>query len=177
MSIFNPDAVFEKRLAPKGSIVVTQGGDGREAFLIQRGSVKVYTTNQRGGRADLGTLGAGQIFGEMALTVGGPRTATVEAAEDCTLIVITRETLNAKLKKSDPTIQAIMGMLMQRLQRGNDALLNKAGSIDELLDMVRHIYNNLQDSLPDDRRQSLDNLVRPKLEDLLAAIKTFQGQK
>jgi CRP-like cAMP-binding protein len=104
------------------------------------------------------------------------RSATVEAAEDCTLVVITRDTLNAKLKKSDPTVRAIMGMLMERLQRGNDALLNKAGSIDELLDMVRHVYNNLQQSLSGEKRQKLDMVVRPKLEDLLAAIKTFQDQ-
>ena len=43
---------------------------------------------------------------------GGLRNATVEAGDDCTLIVITRDTLNVKLKKSDPTIRAIAGMLM-----------------------------------------------------------------
>ena len=169
-----PDSVFERRVVPKGTLVVRQGDYGSEAFLIQSGLVKVLAEDQNGKSVDLGTLNAGQIFGEMALIAGGLRSATVETLDDCTLIVITRETLKGKLEKSDPTVRAIMGMLMKRLQQGNNALLYRAGSIEEMLEMVKTIYNTLYESLPPQKKQGLENLVRPRLEDLLSAIRDFQ---
>jgi CRP-like cAMP-binding protein len=171
---FSPDSVFERRFASKDSVIVRQGDFGNEAFLIQSGTVKVFMEDNTGKKVDLGKLDAGQIFGEMALVAGGLRGATVEALVDCNLIVLTRETLNTKLKKSDPTVRAIVTMLMKRLQQGNNALLYRAGSIEEMLEMVKHMYNNLYNSLPPVKKQSLENLVRPRLEDLLNAIKTFQ---
>ncbi len=93
------DGVFERRFVPAGTIIVQKGDFGDEAFLVQSGSVKVYTEDARNVRVELGKLEAGEIFGEMALTVGGLRTATVEAAEDTNVIVLTRETLNLKTEK------------------------------------------------------------------------------
>ena len=171
------DTTFERRVAKKGEVIVRQNDYGSQAFLVQSGAVRVYTEDGHGSRVELGTLDAGQIFGEMSLIAGGLRNATVEAVDDCTLIVITRDTLNVKLKKSDPTIRAIAGMLMKRLQQGNNALLYKAGSIEEMLEMVKTIYNNLYASLPDERKGNLENLVRPRLEELLSAIRTFQSQQ
>ncbi len=170
------ESVFERRVVSKDTVIVRQGDYGSEAFLIQSGAVKVFTEDANSTKVDLGVLDAGQIFGEMALIAGGLRTATVEAIDDCTLIVINRETLNGKLKKSDPTIRAMMSMLMRRLQQGNSALLYKAGSIEEKLDMVRTIYNNLYSSLSPQRKKVLENFVRPRLEDLLNSIKTFQEE-
>lgn len=168
------DSVFERRFVPTGTVIVQQGDFGEEAFLIQSGSVKVYTEDARNVRVELGKLEPGQIFGEMALTVGGLRTASVEAIEDSTVIVLTRETLNLKLKKSDPTIRAIVGMLIKRLQLGNNALLGKAGTIEEMLDTIHNMYANIFASLPPAKRQSLENIVRPRLEDLLSAITDFR---
>ncbi len=168
------DSVFERRVVPKGTVVVRQGDFGDEAFLIQSGAVSVHAEDHNGARVDLGQLDAGQIFGEMALIAGGLRSATVETLDDCTLIVITRDTLKNKLSKSDATIRAITAMLMKRLQQGNNALLYKAGSIEELLETVKTIYNNLYASLPPSHKKGLESLVRPRLEDLLNAIKDFQ---
>lgn len=168
------DNVFERRFVSAGAVIVHQNDYGNEAFLIQSGSVKVYTEDSRNVRVDLGVLNAGEIFGEMALTVGGLRTATVEAVEDSTLIVLTSETLNLKLKKSDPTVRAIVRMLIRRLQLGNNALLGRAGTIEEMLDTVRNIYANIYASLPPAKRQSMENIVRPRLEDLLSAITDFR---
>ena len=72
---------------------------------------------------ELAQLGAGEICGEMALVSDGCRTASVKAIEDCNLIVITRTAFEEKLRKLDPTIYAIINMLINRLKKLNDAVL------------------------------------------------------
>jgi len=66
-----------------GKVLTQQGGPGHEAFVIVEGEATVDVGDQR-----VTTLGPGAHFGELALLDGGPRTATVTAATDLTVLVI-----------------------------------------------------------------------------------------
>jgi CRP-like cAMP-binding protein len=66
-----------------GTVIVDQGQTGREAFVVLEGSVTV----KRGGRK-IGTLGPGDVVGELSLLDHGPRTATAICETDCELLVI-----------------------------------------------------------------------------------------
>lgn len=67
-----------------GETIVTEGAAATSMFLIKRGRADVVTSaGQR-----VATTEAGGYFGEMSLLTGVPRTASVIAAEDCTLIEI-----------------------------------------------------------------------------------------
>lgn len=67
----------------EGTLIADQGQTGREAFVILEGEVTV----KRNGRK-VATLGAGDVVGEMSLLDKGPRTASVVAATEVTLLVI-----------------------------------------------------------------------------------------
>lgn len=67
----------------EGTLIMDQGQMGREAFVIVEGDVTV----KRNGRK-VTTLGPGDVVGEMSLLDKGPRTASVVAATDVTLLVI-----------------------------------------------------------------------------------------
>jgi CRP/FNR family transcriptional regulator, cyclic AMP receptor protein len=72
---------------PAGKNLCEQGSVGREAFVIVEGDAEV----RRNGRK-IATLGAGDCVGELALLDHGPRTATVTAVDDLTVLVLgTRE--------------------------------------------------------------------------------------
>ncbi len=111
--------ILERKYVAKGSIIIKEGDDAYSAYLIQSGEVRVYTTKNNEQR-ELARLGVGDICGEMALIDDNARSATVEAAEDCNLIVITRTAFEEKLKNSDPTIQAVVRMLIDRMIYSND---------------------------------------------------------
>jgi len=68
---------------PAGTQIVTEGTSGREFYLLLEGSATV----RRNGRK-IATLGPGDYFGEMALLDRGPRSATVVADTDCSLLVL-----------------------------------------------------------------------------------------
>ncbi len=165
--------VLERRFVPAGSVIMRQGEAGNCAFLIQSGHVKV-TTENAGRSVELARMGAGQIFGEMALVFEEPRTATVEALEDCNLIVITPQTLDDKLSKSDPTVRALVPMLMKRIIQANNVVMNRQSSIDDLVEAVNTIYQNIQISLPSQQKHSFEGSVLPHLDEFLKAIKAFK---
>lgn len=68
---------------PAGSVIVDQGQTGREAFVILDGTALVKRNNKK-----VAVLGSGAVVGELSLLDHGPRTATVIAETDVSLLVI-----------------------------------------------------------------------------------------
>ena len=166
---------MERRFVPKGTLVMKQGDRGNCAYLVQSGSVIVFTENN-GKRVELGKLELGQIFGEMSLIFNEPRSASVQAYEDSNLIVITRETFEEKLTKTDPTLRAVMAMLTERITNVNNSLAHKKSNIKDMEESARLIYQNILGALPEADRRDFQNEVLPKLEDFIAATSKFHSK-
>ncbi len=83
-----------ERRAAAGEAIVTQGDDGDLVYVIEDGSVSI----SRDGEA-LGELGPDDVFGELALLLDVPRTATVTANEPVLLRTLAR----------DPFLSAVTG--------------------------------------------------------------------
>jgi CRP-like cAMP-binding protein len=66
-----------------GTTFVDQGQTGREAFVLLNGSATVRRNGKK-----IATLGPGAVIGELALLDRGPRTASVTADVDSTVLVI-----------------------------------------------------------------------------------------
>ena len=167
--------ILERRFVPQDTLIMKEGDPGNSAYLIQSGSVEVYTENDEK-KISLAKLDVGQIFGEMALVFDERRTASVRSLEDCNLIVITRQSFQQKLSKTDPTIKAIVQMLTQRIISANNTLVNKKSSTDDLVETTQIIYQNLLSSLPKNRQRTFQNGVLPKLDEFLNAIRSFDDR-
>eukprot|EP00163_Fabomonas_tropica_P011626 TRINITY_DN223_c0_g1_i2.p1 TRINITY_DN223_c0_g1~~TRINITY_DN223_c0_g1_i2.p1 ORF type:complete len:752 (+),score=231.92 TRINITY_DN223_c0_g1_i2:422-2677(+) len=84
------DSMFEKRHA-KGDVVMKQGDDGDNFYVLASGSCRVDMT--KGGVAThVGDVGPGGSFGELALMYNTPRAATITCSEDCVLWAVDRVT-------------------------------------------------------------------------------------
>jgi len=68
--------------------IARQGEHGDELFVIQRGSVVVRVDPGNDRDTTVSRLGPGQHFGEMALFAGQPRPTTIEALEECELLML-----------------------------------------------------------------------------------------
>lgn len=69
--------LLRERTFPAGSQVVTEGQGGAGFFIVESGTAHVTV-----GGKDVGTLGPGDHFGEIALIADTPRTATITAETD-----------------------------------------------------------------------------------------------
>ena len=77
---------LSRREVRTGAQIVTEGTRGDEFFFLESGSVVVSKRDA----GQVGTLGPGDFFGEIALVSEVPRTATVAAVNDCVLLVLGR---------------------------------------------------------------------------------------
>ena len=112
---------FETFIYPEGRAIITQGETATEAFLIESGRVTV-TIEKDGSTVELAQLEEDQIFGETALFKGSDYGATVTAMEETTVIKITPEILDIKMRLCDPMLRSLIKMMMERQRRSNDEL-------------------------------------------------------
>ena len=106
-----------KRLYFKPNADVIQEGDlGDCAYIVEVGSLQVSKVNDQNKKQILGQLKENDIFGELGLIDGLPRSATVKTIENCTLNVLTKESFNNIVKNNPEALVPIFKVLASRLR-------------------------------------------------------------
>ena len=110
--------------AAVGDELTRQGEEGVEFFVIVSGDASAAVDGD-----EVGTIGPGGFFGEMALIDGGDRVATVTATSPLQLLVLGRHDFNEMLEFAMPQIApkllAVVGARMRSIEdhAGVDAAL------------------------------------------------------
>jgi CRP/FNR family transcriptional regulator, cyclic AMP receptor protein len=78
------------RVVPANTTLFAKGDPGAALFAVHSGTVKITVPSIDGREAMFNLLHSGEIFGEIALLDGEPRTADAVALTDCEFIVIER---------------------------------------------------------------------------------------
>jgi type IV pilus assembly protein PilB len=111
-----------REYAPQQTIV-REGGAGDAAFLIISGLVAVRHKHiDSGVEFFLAELGAGQMFGEMALITGKPRNASVMAIEQTSCAVLERADFERALMEHPGIALALSRVMAERLERANHSI-------------------------------------------------------
>jgi len=97
-----------------GALIIREGELGDEAYMIVSGTVRAVR-DRDGAQETLGTMTAGDVFGEMALLLAGPRAASVEAIDQVTVLVLDQATMTAGLG-FDGWTGALVRALAQRFR-------------------------------------------------------------
>ena len=95
-------AAFEMITVPAGQVVIEEGTQGSEAYIVARGELEVTRrATDEDGRPPvvLARLVSGALFGEMALLSRAPRAASVVATRPTILLMATREALEVAAGK------------------------------------------------------------------------------
>ncbi|MCG6872804.1 MAG: EAL domain-containing protein [Gammaproteobacteria bacterium] len=98
-----------------GTVIFAEGSPGDCAYIIESGRVEISTL--RAGRSQvLAQLAAGDLFGEMALIDNELRSARAFALEPTEVVVLRREQLQAKLTDTDPLIDLLLRVVLERFR-------------------------------------------------------------
>ena len=104
------------RRLDKEETLFLKGDAGDALYAVRRGQVRIGTGNTSGRRLTLNLLGPGDVFGEVALLDGRPRTADAVAVEATELYTVRRrDFLDLLVKKPAVAIQ-IIELLCERVR-------------------------------------------------------------
>jgi CRP-like cAMP-binding protein/predicted GNAT family N-acyltransferase len=104
-----------------GDTVVREGEAGHEMFLVLDGMARFSKRSEAGVETPLGTLGKGEVFGEMALLSRTKRTASVQAVTELQVLVISQEFLQRAMKALPDIAMRLLfnlnGVLCEKLRK------------------------------------------------------------
>lgn len=103
--------------APRGAVLVREGEEGSSLFVVISGAVEVLR-EQDGAELVLARLGAGSLFGEMALVTREPRTATVRAMTRAELLEIRQSAVEALTREHPAITEELVRFARRRLLLG-----------------------------------------------------------
>jgi CRP/FNR family cyclic AMP-dependent transcriptional regulator len=130
------------RVVDKGQMVFWQGEEGDAMFVLLDGAVKLIVRSRDGEVMELHRHDAPATFGELAVLDGAPRSASAEAVERATLLVVTRRQLLHLLRDDEQVAEALLrtlGEIVRRTTRqvSDLAFLDLQGRVAaKLLDLV-----------------------------------------
>ncbi|WP_394832706.1 DUF1003 domain-containing protein [Pendulispora rubella] len=124
----------------QGKAVFAKGERGFSMYVVLAGRVQVFlpAESPEAPRVVLKDMGFGEYFGELSLFDDKPRSASVEATVDATLLELTREHLGEHLMKSKNAAIAILSDMAARLRETNELLGQRAAK-----DVVKEFEGNL----------------------------------
>lgn len=106
--------------------VVQENDTSRDLFIILSGEVRIEKVLYAGDEKELGVLGQGEFFGEMAFLDGSPRSASAACVEESVILSMSRSSFE-KLAARRPGIaykvtMKIAGALAERLRTSNNMI-------------------------------------------------------
>ncbi|MDA0997343.1 MAG: cyclic nucleotide-binding domain-containing protein [Proteobacteria bacterium] len=110
---------IERKTYRAGDIIFREGDSGTSAYIIQSGLIEISRKTDDGQVKVLAQIGPGGVFGEMALVDDKPRMASAMVAEAATIITVTKQMYNDKLKKTDPFIRGLLKILVETIRRSS----------------------------------------------------------
>ena len=106
----------------RGTTIFKFGDPGDAMYIVHTGAVQVFVENYEGEKIILGENTQGDIFGEISMLDGGPRTANAIVTEDAEIFVLERQDLLELITKHPHAAMDLLTMVGRRL-RATDELL------------------------------------------------------
>ena len=106
----------------RGATVFAKGDAGNSLFAVASGSVKMSISSVEGRNAILNIVGKGEIFGEIALLDGGPRTTDATAHSNCELVVLDRRDFMPFLRQQPSLAMKFIELLCTRLRWSSEQI-------------------------------------------------------
>ncbi|MEX1196952.1 MAG: EAL domain-containing protein [Pseudohongiellaceae bacterium] len=145
-----------EKLFKAGDIIMREGEMGQCAWLIQSGRVSIFIHREDGHVIEVGSRGPGSIIGEMAIVDDQPRSATVQAIEDCRVLEVSKNDYTRSVNAAHPIIRLVSQVILARYR---DVLSRAHG---------------LADSTPRLEQQELDYAAQSNVVDAVRMNNEFK---
>jgi len=110
----------------EGTALVSPEQPADGLFIVLSGRVKVVMYGDNGRELTLAILRPGEVFGELALLDGAPRSATVVAMTSAELLSLPREDFLLHLQHNPQIALNLLGEMARRLRRADETIVGLA---------------------------------------------------
>lgn len=174
----------KRRLYTRGSVVFNEGDLEDGLYIILSGKAKAILLDEEGRELILSIFERGDFFGEMAVFDEQPRSATVEAVEDTTFLVLPKQTVHELLKANQDLALSILRQMSLRIREADEkirtlAYYDVAGRLARtIMELLKKEGKILKDKniayikLPP--RQDLANMVGASRETVSRVLSSLQ---
>lgn len=155
---------------PKEALILGHDEPGDALYIILEGRAKAVLLGESGREMILYVFRPGDFFGEMSLLDNEPRSATVQASEDTTVLVLRREAFHRHIEQYPATALSILREMSARLRRADEVI----GSL-ALLDVYGRVARLLRELAERDGEEVDEGVLireRPTQQDIAAMIGT-----
>ena len=108
--------LLRARRYARGEVIFLEGDEGTSLCLIAEGRIRIQLTGADGREVVINVYGPGEIFGEMALLDGEPRSADAIAQEASRVFWLQREDFAAFLDSHPRAAMTMLASLSHRLR-------------------------------------------------------------
>jgi CRP/FNR family transcriptional regulator, cyclic AMP receptor protein len=105
-----------RRRFAAGEVIFRIGAPG-QSMMVLTGTVRISAPSPDGKEIVLADLGAGEVFGEMALLDGRARSADAAALTNCDLLVLERRDMLGYIERHPAIAIKLLEVLCERLRR------------------------------------------------------------
>ncbi|MGZ8204204.1 MAG: Crp/Fnr family transcriptional regulator [Burkholderiales bacterium] len=116
-------ATVQQRSCRRRAMLVEAGDPAAGLHVILSGRVRLLVEESDGRELTIGTLSAGEFFGESCLLAGGAHASSVEAEDACELAFIPREALHRYVLSDANAASAMLTAVVARLAGAHERLV------------------------------------------------------
>jgi CRP-like cAMP-binding protein len=110
-----------------GEQVFSEGEEGHSMYIVTKGAFEVYR-NAAGKDVFIASIEPGEHFGEIALLVNRPRSASVRAIQSSSVLRLTKHAIMSEHRAAALLFRNMAQMMAQRLVSvDNEVILHKTG--------------------------------------------------
>lgn len=130
-----------------GEQILESGGQGGSMFVVLRGRVEIRVPTPDGDRVPVSEILPGEVFGEMSLLTGEPRSADAWALEEVEVVEVRKAEMRAVLERNETLAEAFARKVSTRLNQRSEALAQvdsqtpRAQAQTPLLQKIRRFFD------------------------------------
>src|SRR5439155_992538 len=109
-------AQLHRKTFRKGTIIFHKDQAGDALYIVESGRVRIFLPTQGGEELTVDVAGPGDVFGELALLDGRPRSASADTLEDTVTFTISRDEFQKYLGRAPQLAAALVELLSSRLR-------------------------------------------------------------
>ena len=165
----------------RNCLVIAEGELSDSLYIINKGQIKIFISDDEGQEMILNTLGPGEYFGELAIIDQQPRSASAMAVCDTTLSVVSSNSLTDCLKQHPEMAIKLLQVTAKRLRKATEsqrqlALMDVYGRLKITLMALSNEAEGVYIVKPKPTQQDIANMIGSSREMVSRILKNLKNE-